>query len=81
MQQLPKRQYNRDEIVAILKAILAEIGETRFSAIGVMEVEKLVRSRNTPSRLPGKTLLRRVINEFRGARWPKRAPKALGRRM
>jgi hypothetical protein len=73
-----RTNYSRGEISAVLEKTLADIGAEQFSGMRLMQLEKLIRSRDTSHRLPGKTLLREVINNFRTARWPQSAPKRLG---
>ena len=72
--------YSRDEINAVLDKVLSEVGAEKFSAMRLLELEKLIRSRDASQRLPGKTLLREAINKFRAARWPHTAPKRLSDR-
>lgn len=72
--------YSRAEISGLLEKVLAEIGPAQFSSLRLMQLEKVVRSRDVERRLPGKTLLREVINQFRMARWPQTAPKRLNDR-
>lgn len=71
------RRWRREEIVKLLERVLTDIGADRFSGMRLMQLEKLVRTYDQA--LPGKTLLREVINSFRAARWPGTAPKKLDR--
>ncbi|MGB7578355.1 MAG: hypothetical protein WA905_11225, partial [Pseudolabrys sp.] len=65
----------REEINALLQNTLAEIGPEKFSGMRLVVLEKLIRSRYASQRLPGKTILREIINNFRSARWPETAPR------
>lgn len=73
----PKRRHNRAEIEQLLEKVLAEIGPERFSSMKLLQLEMLARTHD--SNLPGKTVLREVINSFRSARWEKCKPKKLDR--
>jgi hypothetical protein len=75
-----RSNYNREQISAVLEKTLTEIGPEKFSGMRLLELEKLIRSRNANQRLPGKTLLREAINKFRAARWSHTAPKRLSDR-
>ena len=75
-----RSNYSRAEISAVLERTLAEIGPEKFSGMRLLELEKLVRSRDASQRLPAKTLLREAINKFRTARWPNTAPRRLSDR-
>jgi hypothetical protein len=75
-----RSNYSREEINAVLEKTLAEIGAEKFSGMRLLALEKLIRSRDTNQRLPGKTLLREAINKFRVVRWPNSAPKRLSDR-
>ena len=77
---MPQRKYSRSEVASLLERVLTEIGPDRFSTLRLMELEKLVRSHDAAKMLPGKTLLREVINQFRVKRWPSTAPKKVPRR-
>jgi hypothetical protein len=68
------RTFSREELDMLLDKVMNEIGTEQFSAMRLLEVERLVRSRFQTQRLPGKTLLRETINKFRTARWPQCAP-------
>ncbi|MGA8921089.1 MAG: hypothetical protein WB540_20340 [Pseudolabrys sp.] len=70
-----KYKHNREEINALLQNTLAEIGPEKFSGMRLVVLEKLIRSRYESQRLPGKTILREIINNFRSARWPETAPR------
>ena len=70
-------RHDRVAISALLEKILTDIGPERFSGMRLMQLEKLVRTYDAG--LPGKTVLREVINTFRTARWPNTAPKKLDR--
>ena len=70
-----KYKHNREEINALLQNTLAEIGPEKFSGMRLMVLEKLIRSRYASQRLPGKTILREIINNFRSARWSETAPR------
>ncbi|MGC2116883.1 MAG: hypothetical protein WA656_20360 [Pseudolabrys sp.] len=70
-----KYKHNREEINALLQNTLAEIGPEKFSGMRLVVLEKLIRSRYAIQRLPGKTILREIINNFRSARWPETAPR------
>ncbi|MFZ2090841.1 MAG: hypothetical protein WAU99_03815 [Pseudolabrys sp.] len=70
-----KYKHNREEINALLQNTLAEIGPEKFSGMRLVMLEKLIRSRYASQRLPGKTILREIINNFRSARWPETAPR------
>ncbi|MGA7308554.1 MAG: hypothetical protein WBX05_06345 [Pseudolabrys sp.] len=70
-----KYKHNREEINALLQNTLAEIGPEKFSGMRLVVLEKLIRSRYASQRLPGKTILREIINSFRSARWPETAPR------
>ncbi|MGA8749747.1 MAG: hypothetical protein WB563_13225 [Pseudolabrys sp.] len=70
-----KYKHNREEINALLQNTLAEIGPEKFSGMRLVVLEKLIRSRYASQRLPGKTILREIINNFRSARWPETAPR------
>ena len=74
------RQYDMDSIHALLARVLSEIGPERFSAMKLMELERVVRIHYTSHKLPGKTLLREAIHKFRTQRWPSTAPKKVFRR-
>jgi len=75
------RKYNRDQVKPILEKILADMGEESFSKARLLEIERMAR-RASPQGfyLPGKTVLREIINQFRIARWPEATGKTLGRR-
>lgn len=75
-----RSNYSREEMNAVLEKTLAEIGLEKFSGLRLLELEKLIRARDTSQRLPGKTLLREAINKFRASRWPHTAPKRLSDR-
>ena len=70
-----KYKHDREEINALLQNTLAEIGPEKFSGMRLVMLEKLIRSRYASQRLPGKTILREIINNFRSARWPETAPR------
>jgi hypothetical protein len=70
-----KYKHNREEINALLQNTLAEIGPEKLSGMRLVVLEKLIRSRYASQRLPGKTILREIINNFRSARWPETAPR------
>ena len=63
-----KYKHNREEINALLQNTLAEIGPEKFSGMRLVVLEKLIRSRYASQRLPGNTILREIINNFRSAR-------------
>jgi len=73
-----RTRWDRAAISALLEKVFREIGPERFSGMRLMELEKVVRTYD--KNLPGKTLLREAINNFRVARWPHTAPKKLFRR-
>lgn len=70
--------HDRNTIEKLLEKVLAEIGADRFSTMRLLPLEKLVRTYDP--NLPGKTLLREVINGFRGSRWESCRPKHIYRR-
>lgn len=74
------RQYDLQRIHSLLETVLSDIGPERFSAMRIMELEKVIRSYDKGGELPGKTLLREAIHKFRTPRWPTTAPKKVFRR-
>ena len=75
-----KLVYERGQINAVLEKTLTEIGPEKFSTMGIVELEALIRSRHPNQRLPGRTIFREIMHEFRKARWPDTAPKPKPRR-
>lgn len=65
--------HDRAAIVLLLDRILSEIGAERFSGLRLLELEKVARAYDRD--LPGKTVLREVINAYRTAKWPHTQPK------
>jgi hypothetical protein len=74
------RTYDTGLIDALVERTCNEVGFDAFAGMGLMAAEKAVRSRDAAHILPGKTLLRERINNFRSARWPHTAPKKLNSR-
>jgi hypothetical protein len=73
--------YDRVQLRAVLETLLAELGSEKFSQMPLLQLERMVRqSPQVTPPLPGKTLLRQIINEFRFARWPDLPRKPAGRR-
>jgi hypothetical protein len=70
-----RKIYDTNELNALLERVLADIGDDRFTSLQLLELEKLVRTYDAKDELPGKTLLRDTINNFRATRWPGTAPK------
>lgn len=68
-------KYSRDEINALLEKTLAEIGTERFSEMDLVALERFLRAANPSRKLPGRTIFREIINNFRAARWPETAPR------
>jgi hypothetical protein len=75
-----RRAYDTASINTALEKLLAEIGTERFSAMRLLDLEKLLRTYDHSHELPGKTVLRDAINKFRAARWPAAAPKRMSDR-
>jgi hypothetical protein len=74
------KTYDLKKIDELLDVIRMEIGDDRFAAMRLMELEKVVRRHDSSHELPGKTLLRERIHAFRAARWPHLKPKAMSSR-
>jgi len=74
------QKYDLKSIEDMLERVRSSIGDGEFSAMRIMELEKVVRSYDQAHELPGKTLLRASIHSFRKARWPGLAPKPSGSR-
>lgn len=70
---LRSKRHDRAAIVALLDKVLAKIGAEQFSGMRLLELEKLIRTHDP--HLPGKTVLREIINSYRSAKWPHTAPK------
>ena len=73
----PRPRYDRKDIEKLLEKVLADIGPERFSGMKLLHLENLVRTYQPD--LPGKTLVREVINSFRSARWESCRPKKMDR--
>ena len=73
-----RNAYDAAELEKVLERVLSEIGADRFSHLKLLELERVVRLKDPDGRLPGKTLLRAAINQFREARWPGTGPKRRG---
>jgi hypothetical protein len=67
--------YDVTEIQAAIERVHQKIGDDRFSTMRLMELEKLIREMEKNNNLPGKTLLREVINRYRAKRWPAASPR------
>ncbi len=73
-------RYDLSKVNETLDKVLDAIGADRFSAMRLLELEKLVRTYETSGDLPAKTLLRAAINKYRSAKWPSTAPRRAGSR-
>lgn len=65
-------RHDRAAIQTLLDKVLEDVGPVRFSGMRLLQLEKLVRTYQ--SNLPGKTVLREVINSYRAAKWPHTQP-------
>lgn len=72
-------KYDLQMINECLERVLKEIGEDEFSTARLLQLERIVRERCPNYVLPGKTVLRKAINDFRTARWEHCAPKKMDR--
>jgi len=65
----------------MVEGVLADFGEDRFLMTKLLDIEREVRRRpHADFSLPGRTVLREIINEFRAEKWPDLVKPARGRR-
>lgn len=74
------RKYSRPEILAFIASVHDKVGDVPFTSLRLMALETLVRTHDKLRALPGKTVLREALNEYRTKRWPSLAPKPVMRR-
>jgi hypothetical protein len=74
-----RSRYNRGDVIKLLEQVLETIGPPSFAEMRLLPLEALVRKRAPKEQLPGKTVLREIINGFRSSRWAHTAPKKLDR--
>jgi hypothetical protein len=74
-----RKQYNREAINTVLEETLSQLGPEKFSHLGVVELEAVIRSHHPNQPLPGRTIFREIIHAFRKSRWPESAPRTRSR--
>lgn len=70
---------DRSQVMGLLEKMLTDMGAEAFSWMKLLQLEGALRRQNPTVALPGSTVLRECINQFRTARWPQSAPKKASR--